>query len=49
MPAPITLATVKNTYFLNLLHEYTKKEYSEENYLFVYDKSNNQVLYEKYV
>ena len=49
MPATIALATVKNTYFLNLLHEYTKKEYSEENYLFVYDKSNNQVLYEKYI
>ena len=39
------LAVVRNRYFLDHLHEYVKKEYSEENYLFIYDKSNNQVLF----
>src|SRR5260370_35059077 len=47
--APKSIETVKNKYFLDRLHEHIKKEFSEENFLFVYDKSNNQVLYEKYI
>ncbi len=44
-----SIESVKNKYFLERLHEHIKKEFSEENFLFVYDKSNNQVLYEKYI
>lgn len=46
---PKSIETVKNKFFLDRLHVHIVKEHSEENFLFVYDKSNNQVLYEKYI
>ena len=46
---PIELAKVTNKYFLKSLQEYLKKEHAEENFLFVYSKAANELVYKTYV
>lgn len=48
LPTP-TFATIKNTYLLQQIKAFTKKEYSSENFEFYFDKGKNQAIYEKYI
>ncbi len=49
MPPTVSLQTVKNQHFLKEFQEFIKKEYAEENFLFMFDKGSNEVLYNKYI
>jgi hypothetical protein len=44
-----SIKTVKNAYMLVELRKAAAKEYSTENFDFFFDKSNNQVLYTKWI
>lgn len=48
LPTP-AFATIKNTYLLQQIKAFTKKEYSSENFEFYFDKGKNQAVYEKYI
>jgi hypothetical protein len=47
--APLKIETVKNKYFLQQFRAFVEKEHATENFLFVFDPGNNQVLYDKYI
>src|SRR5690242_7067665 len=44
-----SIKTTKNAYLLAELRKAAAKEYSTENFDFYFDKSNNQVLYTKWI
>ena len=46
---PISVQTVKNQFFLKELLEFIKKEHADENFLFLFDKSSNEAIYNKYI
>ena len=49
MPPAVTPQTVRNQYFLKEFREFIKKEHAEENFLFMFDKGSNEVIYNKYI
>jgi hypothetical protein len=46
---PSSIVNVKNKYFQERFRAFMKKEFAEENYLFVFDKANAEVLYKRYI
>ena len=47
--APLTIQTIKNQYFLTQLKTFMTSNHTVENFLFLFDKSSNEVLYTKYI